>query len=98
MTIPVLIEIISDDDFGPDTVSLHVYIYIFQILMHIILEIQISKQRSYVCGKTASSLSKLRSRQCKHNFQMDDFFYYYNYYHFHDPSTLLTENNTMIII
>ena len=22
----------------------------------------------------------------------------YNYYHFHDPSTLLTENNTMIII
>ena len=33
----------------------------------------------------------LKSKETLSNF-------YYNYYHFHDPSTLLTENNTMIII
>ena len=70
--------------------------------MHIILEIQKSadnhtfeanwQAHSRNCGQdNASTIFKWMKI-------IDNYFFNYNYYHIHDPSTLLTENNTMIII
>ena len=107
MTIPVLISIISDGDFGryyairkPNTVTC-IGIF-FQILMHIILKIQKYADN----GHTFMAKRQVHSRNCGQDngstiFErmkiIDNTFFYYNY-HFHDPSTLLTEKNTIIII
>ena len=62
-------------------------------------EVPLRRQRSYFCG------TFVHSRHCGQDnastiFKwmkiIDNF--YYNYYHFHDPSTLLTGNNKIIII
>ena len=71
--------------------------------MHIILEIQKSADN----GNTFVSKRQVHSHNCgldnastifKWMKIIDNNFFYYNYYHFRDPSTLLTENNTIMII
>ena len=57
--------------------------------MHIILEIQKSADNDH----TFVAKRQVHSRNCS----QDNDFFYYNYYHFHDPRTLITEYNTMII-
>ena len=58
-------------------------------------EVPLRRQRSYFCGKTIIQANDNTSTIFKWMKIIDNF--YYQYYHFHDPSTLLAENNTMIL-